>query len=140
MKMHMGVDDVLELVHSIETTPANVHDLEAAPKLLHGTEERVLGDAGYRGIEKREEHKDRGMNWCIAERPGRRRAIAPGSDEAWVEEFKASMRAKVEHSFFWLKRIFGYNKGRYRGLAKNRNRLCVLTAFADWRKIHARLG
>ena len=131
MKMHIGVDDVLGLVHSIETTPANVHDLEAAPKLLHGKEERVLGDAGYRGIEKREEHKDRDVNWYIAERPGRRKTMDPGSDEAWVEEFKASMRAKVEHPFFWVKRIFGYNKVRYRGLAKNRNRLCVLTAFAN---------
>ena len=131
MKMHIGVDDVLGLVHSIETTAANVHDLEAAPKLLHGKEERVLGDAGYRGIEKREEHKDRDVNWYIAERPGRRRAMEPGSDEAWIEEFKASMRAKVEHPFFWVKRIFGYNKVRYRGLAKNRNRLCVLTAFAN---------
>ena len=131
MKMHIGVDDVLGLVHSIETTPANVHDLEAAPKLLHGKEERVLGDAGYRGIEKREEHKDRDVNWYIAERPGRRKAMEPGSDEAWIEAFKASMRAKVEHPFFWVKRIFGYNKVRYRGLAKNRNRLCVLTAFAN---------
>ncbi|NBB81472.1 MAG: IS5 family transposase [Verrucomicrobia bacterium] len=131
MKMHIGVDDVLGLVHSIETTPANVHDLEAAPKLLHGSEERVLGDAGYRGMEKREEHKDRKVNWYIAERPGRRKSMEPGSEEAWIEEFKASMRAKVEHPFFWVKRIFGYNKVRYRGLTKNRNRLCVLTAFAN---------
>jgi len=131
MKMHIGVDDVLGLVHSVETTPANVHDLEAAPKLLHGKEERVLGDAGYRGIEKRDEHKDRDVKWYIAERPGRRRAMEPGSDEAWIEEFKASMRAKVEHPFYWVKRIFGYNKVRYRGLGKNRNRLCLLTAFAN---------
>jgi IS5 family transposase len=131
MKVHIGVDDVLGLVHSREATPANVHDLEAAPKLLHGKEKRVLGDAGYRGIEKRDEHKDRDVKWYIAERPGRRRAMEPGSDEAWIEEFKASMRAKVEHPFFWVKRIFGYNKVRYRGLAKNRNRLCVLTTFAN---------
>jgi len=37
--MHIGVDDVLGLVYSIETTPANTHDLEAVGKLLHGDEE-----------------------------------------------------------------------------------------------------
>ena len=131
MKMHIGVDDVLGLVHSIEATPANTHDLEAAPKLLHGKEERVLGDAGYRGIENREEHKDRDVSWHIAERPGRRRAMDPDSNEARIEEVKASMRAKVEHPFRYIKRVFGYDKVRYRGLAKNRNRLCVLTAFAN---------
>lgn len=131
MKMHIGVDDVLGLVHSIETTPANIHDLEAAPKLLHGKEERVLGDAGYRGIEKREEHKDRDVNWYIAERPGKRKTMDPDSTEAWIEAFKASMRAKVEHPFRYIKRVFGYDKVRYRGLAKNRNRLCVLTAFSN---------
>ena len=131
MKMHIGVDDVLGLVHSIETTPANTHDLEAVGKLLHGDEERVLGDAGYRGIEKREEHQERDVSWHIAERPGKRKTMDPDSDEAWIEALKASMRAKVEHPFRYIKRVFGYDKVRYRGLAKNRNRLCVLTAFAN---------
>jgi len=29
MKMHIGVDDSLGLIHSISTTPANVHDITA---------------------------------------------------------------------------------------------------------------
>ena len=41
------------------------------------------------------------------------------------------MRAKVEHPFFYIKRIFGYAKVRYRGLAKNKNRLQVLAAFTN---------
>ena len=39
MKMHIGVDDALGLIHSIATTSANVHDITQADKLLHGQEE-----------------------------------------------------------------------------------------------------
>ena len=40
------------------------------------------------------------------------------------------MRAKVEHPFLVIERLFGFAKTRYRGLDKNSNRLfvtCVLT-------------
>jgi len=47
----------------------------------------------------------------------------PDSPEARAEKLKASTRAKVEHPFFYIKRMFGYTKVRYRGLAKNHNRL-----------------
>ena len=57
MKMHIGVDDTLGLIHSIDTTAANVHDIAPSGKLLHGEEQRVFGDAGYLGIQKRADHK-----------------------------------------------------------------------------------
>lgn len=56
MKMHIGVDDGLGLIHSIATTAANVHDITQTDKLLHGDERRVWGDAGHLGVDKREEH------------------------------------------------------------------------------------
>ena len=42
MKLHIGVDDQIGLIHRLETTPANTHDLEAVDKLFHGDEERIL--------------------------------------------------------------------------------------------------
>jgi|SRR5690554_1110708 len=36
------------LIHSIDNTAANVHDIVASDKLLHGEEQRVFGDAGCR--------------------------------------------------------------------------------------------
>ena len=48
-----------------------------------------------------------------------------GAGEALAEKAKASVRAKVEHPFLKVKRLFGYAKVRYRGLAKNMG--------ADWR-------
>ena len=59
-------------------------------------------------------------------RPGRRRKLAPGSRETLAEQAKAQVRAKVEHPFLRLRRLFGYAKVRYRGLAKNAERLALL--------------
>lgn len=39
MKMHIGVDDTLGLIHSIDTTAANVHDILPTGKLLHAEEQ-----------------------------------------------------------------------------------------------------
>jgi transposase, IS5 family len=41
------------------------------------------------------------------------------------------VRAKVEHCFFVIKRLFGFNKVRYRGLSKNLHRLQVTCALAN---------
>lgn len=131
MKLHIGVDDALGLIHSVETTPANASDIAHAGNLLHGEEERVWGDAGYTGIEKREEHQQRKVNWLVALRPGKRAQLPPASRLARTEKLKASVRAKVEHPFKYIKLIFGYSKARYRGLAKNENRLHLLAGFTN---------
>ena len=129
MKLHIGVDDTLGLVHSLHTTPANVHDLTVAHKLLHGKEQRAFTDAGYRGIERRPEHRDRALAWYIARRPGERTRL--DAEQRQVERIKASIRAKVEHPFRYIKRVFGYDKVRYRGLARNTHRLYWLAAFTN---------
>lgn len=119
------------LVHSIATTAAHVHDIVAGGDLLQGDEQCVWGDAGYRGIEKREEHQHRTIEWWIAMRPGRRRRLEPGSIEEEIEHRKASIRAKVEHPFRYVKRVFGYANVRYRGLAKNTERISLLLGFTN---------
>ena len=57
--------------------------------------------------------------------------MAPGSAAAEAERRKASIRAKVEPPFLYVKRHFGYAQVRYRGLAKNRTRRCELLGFAN---------
>ena len=129
MKMHIGTDDAVGLIHSVETTSANVHDIVMAKQLLHGEEERAWGDAGYLGVDKREEHAESNIDWYVGCRPGKRKKMAAGSDEAKTEKIKAQVRAKVEHPFLYIKKIFDYGKVRYRGLAKNQNRLLLLAGF-----------
>ena len=131
MKVHVGVDSETGVVHSMSTTSANVHDVTEAHRLLHGGEKRVWGDAGYQGVAKRDENEGLDVEWRVAMRPGRRRQLEPGSEEAVEERRKASIRAKVEHPFLWVKRRFGYAKVRYRGLAKNTQRLALLLGLTN---------
>src|SRR6266566_1129296 len=49
MKGHFGVDSQSKLIHSVEVTPANIHDSHVLPWLLHGQERRVWGDSAYAG-------------------------------------------------------------------------------------------
>ena len=131
MKVHIGVDSETGVVHSMSTTSANVHDVTEAHRLLHGGEKRVWGDAGYQGVAKRHENRGLDVEWRVAMRPGRRRQLERGSEEAVEERRKASIRAKVEHPFLWVKRRFGYAKVRYRGLAKNTQRLALLLGLTN---------
>ncbi|WP_444915864.1 IS5 family transposase [Microbulbifer sp. TRSA007] len=131
MKMHIGVDDVLGVIHSIDTTAANSHDVTTTERVLHGEEKRVWGDSGYIGAEKREELKERKADWYIAMKPSKLKTL-PGRDALRkAEKIKAQIRAKVEHPFRYIKRVFGYDKVRYRGLLKNTERLCLLAGFTN---------
>ena len=131
MKAHIGVDAETGLAHSLETTAANAADVSTAHAVLHGGEETVWGDAGYQGVGGREENKDRDVDWETAMKPGRRRQLDGSGPEEAAEKRKASVRAKVEHPFLYVKRHFGYAKVRYRGLAKNTQRIALLLGFTN---------
>jgi len=51
--------------------------------------------------------------------------------ERMIEHRKSSVRCKVEHAFRIIKCQFGYQKTRYRGLKKNKNRLYAMFACAN---------
>jgi transposase, IS5 family len=133
MKAHIGVDADSGLVHTVIGTAANVNDVTQGHGLLHGDETVVFADAGYQGADKREEAT--GVDWHVAMRPGKRRALAKHSpwgnllDKA--EQLKASVRAKVEHPFRVIKCQFGFTKVRYKGLAKNTAQLITLFAISN---------
>ena len=131
MKLHIGVDAVTGLVHSLATTSANVHDVTETHRLLHGEESQVWGDAGYVGVQKREENLGRAVDWQVAMRPGQRRKLEPGSLAALAGQVKASVRAKWEHPFWDVKGRFDYAKVRYRGLAKNTERVALLLGLSN---------
>ena len=139
MKVHVGVDSKTGIVHSLSTTAANAHDVTEAHNLLHGGERVVWCDAGYQGVHKRWENLGLEIDWRVAMRPGKRRNLDPGSAEELAEKLKASVRAKVEHPFQKVKRVFGYAKVRYRGLAKNTERLALLFGLGNLLTAESRL-
>ena len=131
MKLRIGVDAATGIAHSMVTTGANAHGATQAGKLLHGKERRVWGDAGYTGVGKREENRGLDVEWLVALKPGKRRLLERGSPEDLMEQGKASVRAKVEHPFWPVKGILHCGKVRYRGLAKNHERLAALLGITN---------
>jgi transposase, IS5 family len=131
MKAHIGVDVESGLVHTVTTTPANVADVSETSKLLHGEEKSVHADAGYTGAQKRADLKGCKAQWHIAAKRGTIKAM-PQSEykdaTKELETIKAAIRSRVEHPFRVIKRQFGYQKVRFKGLAKNTAQ--VLTLFA----------
>lgn len=137
MKAHVGVDSKSKLIHTILASAANVSDVDALPHLLHGRETRVWGDQGYQGqtavIRARAprardftNRRYRGHGWF-------------NDTEKAKNRTKSQVRAKVEHSIGVIKRIFGFSKTRYRGLAKNLHRLEVSAALANLYLVQRRL-
>lgn len=134
MKAHIGVDAESGLVHSVIGTAANVADVTQAGALLHGQEKDAFGDAGYRGVDKRDEAQ--GPEWHVSMMPSKRRALDTANSKLaslkeQVEKIKASVRAKVEHPFHVVKNLFRHRKLRYRGLAKNTAQLHVMFGLAN---------
>lgn len=134
MKAHVGSDAETGLVHTVEGTAANVADVTVAHALLHGDEDVVFADAGYQGVAKRPENPGASIDWQVAMRPGKRRALSESDIDQLrdrVERLKAQVRAKGEHAFRVVKRQFGFTKVRYRGLTKNTAQLRTLFALAN---------
>jgi IS5 family transposase len=131
MKAHIGVDADSGLVHTVTTTAANEADVEQVADLLHGKEEQVWADSGYRGAPSRVQ---RDLQWHIAARPSDIAKIPEGRAKTKLqkqEHRKASIRAKVEHPFRVIKRQFGLVKVRFRGLQKNTAQLLTLFALSN---------
>jgi IS5 family transposase len=134
MKAHIGVDATSGLVHTVIGTAGNVADVTQAHALLHGDEVAALGDAGYQGVEKREENRDKSVTWHVAMKRSKRKELPKnklGRMLEKLEHLKASVRAKVEHPFHVVKNLFRHRKTRYRGLAKNTAQLFTLFGFAN---------
>ena len=128
MKVHVGADSQTGLIHSASVTAANVHDSHEVPNLLHGDETRFYGDCAYRGKAQRERLKELAPNAKdFTNKRAYRNAPLTDADKA-TNRRKSSIRAKVEHPFLILKRLWGFAKVRYRGLAKNANRAFAMLA------------
>jgi IS5 family transposase len=134
MKLHIGVDSQSGLIHSASITAGNVHDSQELPNLLHGGETRLYGDSAYRGDKQRKQLKDiapRAKDFTN-KRAYRSRPLTEADKE--TNRRKSSVRSKVEHPFLTLKRIWGFAKVRYRGLAKNANRAFAMLALINLSK------
>ena len=137
MKAHIGVDSKTKLIHAVVATAANVHDATILPDLSHGEETCIWGDQAYRGqtgmIRK---HAPNARDFT-----NRRYRFGGmiGEAEKARNRTKSKVRAKVEHCFWVIKRVFGFTKVRYRGLEKNGHRRFVTCALVNLFIVRRRL-
>ena len=89
---------------------------------MHGQERTLLGDQAYWKQSDKAQWEASGGIYRINRR-GKRSA-------QWdrINQARSRTRCRVEHVFHVVKRLWGFTKVRYRGLAKNTTR--VLTTFA----------
>jgi IS5 family transposase len=128
MKAHIG-SDPQGLVHTLVTTDAAQADINLLPDLIHGEEEEVYGDAAYRCEADRRSFQSAGVRYRMNRRARRN---APLSDRAKrINREYSRVRARAEHPFHVVKRLWGFNKVRYRGLAKNAARAFAAFALAN---------
>ena len=129
MKLHIGVDAETGLAHSAVVTAANVHDKHPLPELLHGQETSVWGDSAYASQHDLIESKAPQASDLTNQRV-RKNSLTPALDQQ-INRLKSQVRSRVEHMFAVVKRLWGFNKVRYRGLAKSATRAFVALGLAN---------
>lgn len=138
MKIHAGVDAATGYIHTITATPANTHDIVETSKLIRKDDHVVYADAGYLGIQKRQEIKSdehlSAIDYRVAKRPSHNRLTGNYDGINWdrvLEHNISSVRCKVEHAFHHVKNLFHCRKTRYKGLKKNFDMFYILFASAN---------
>mgnify|MGYP002778568592 CR=1 FL=1 len=138
MKAHIGVDRKTKLIHHVVATAGNVADGPMIDQLLHGQELAVWGDKAYvgqRSAIRRVAPRAKDMILAKAQ------ANNPLTEmDEHINQFRSRVRSRVEHVFGVIKCVFGYDKLRYKGLAKNANQLFVVSALANLFMVRRKLA
>ncbi len=96
---------------------------------MHGNETRVYGDSAYASQKALIEGKAPKARDFTNQRT-RQGGIVDEAVKA-KNRNKSRIRSRVEHVFGVLKRLWGFGKVRYRGLAKNATRAFTALALAN---------
>jgi IS5 family transposase len=136
MKAHVGTDK-RGTVHSVVTTHAAEADINQLPDLMHGEERELYGDKAYWCEGDRQAFQEVGVKYRVTRRGTSKAPLA----EYWkgVNRSRSRVRAHCEHPFLVVKRLWGFEKVRYRGLAKNTARLYTAFGLANLYRLRKRL-
>lgn len=136
MKVHVGTTKQ-GLVHSLATGPANEGDITRLDDLLHGQEKELYGDQAYWSEDHRQQCKHAGILYRV-----NRQARYPHrltKQQMLINRSRSRRRARGEHAFLVVKRLWGFAKVRYRGLYKNTARALAMFALANLYLVRRRL-
>jgi IS5 family transposase len=137
MKIHVGTDVDSGAVHSVTTTAANVADITELPNLIRENDQVIFADAGYSSDSYRRGARHMNIRWCVNDKRKGSRNLS--SSQRKRNRKQSTVRARVEHVFRVIKRQFGFQKTRYRGLEKNASQVNLLVGMANLYMLRRRL-
>jgi transposase, IS5 family len=132
-KAHVGVDQGSAIIRTALLTPANVNDTVPADTLISGDERAVYGDQAYHAKARTERLTAAGIKDRTMHRAHKHQALTPRQHRR--NELIGRRRAPVEQVFARLKRLYGWARVRYRGLARNAVHLLLLCTAMNLRRL-----
>jgi IS5 family transposase len=136
MKLHVGTTKQ-GLVHSVATGPANEADITRLDELLHGQESELYGDQAYWCEDHRQQCQHAGLRYRVNRRPKPKHKLS--RHQKAINRSRSRTRARGEHPFHVVKRLWGFAKVRYRGIYKNTVRALAMFALANLYMVRRRL-
>jgi IS5 family transposase len=132
-KAHVGVDQGSGIIRRQRLTPANVNDTVEADALICGDEAAVYADEAYTSHKHREKLQKLRIKDRMMHRPNRHHPLTPRQ----IQHNKAigRRRAPVEQVFARLKRLCGWTRVRYYGVARNAVHLALLCTALNLKRL-----
>lgn len=137
-KGHVGVDEGSGIIRSATLTGASVNDTVVADKLILGDERAVYGDQAYSTHARRAALRARGCKDRIMHRPNKHHDLTARQKQR--NRGIAKRRAPVERVFAVAKRLCGWTRARYIGLARNAAHFMLLCTAINLRRWAALAG
>lgn len=129
-KGHIGVQsNGKPLIHSVAFSTAKEHDIKQLENLQHGEEKAIFGDSAYSRKEDKRRARADGKHYGINDKGARQKPLSPGQKKK--NQRHSKIRCKVEHPFRQIKHVWGQNKCKYKGLAKNEHWFRMLCALSN---------
>ena len=132
-KAHVGVDKGSGIIRRQRLTPANVNDTVEADALICGDEAAVYADEAYTTRKRREALRKLGIKDRMMHRPNKHHPLTPRQ----IQHNRAigRLRAPVEQVFAQLKRLCGWSRVRYYGIARNAVHLALLCTALNLKRL-----
>ena len=131
-------DEAIEVLSAAYEPPVKGIQLGPERSLRLGEETVLYGDQAYWKQADREAFEEQGVRYRV-----NRRAAGGNKNlsERWrkINRARSRTRARCEHPFRVIKHLWGFQKVRYRGIAKNLARAQTMFALANLYAVRHRL-
>ncbi len=116
--------------HDLTATHAVASEISQLEELLHGDVRVLYGDQAYWKEADRQAFEAQGVRYPVNRRT---RGGSKDLSQRWrkINRARSRTRARGEHPFRIIKQLWGFQKTRYRGIAKNLARAQTMFALAN---------